>query len=285
MIEVLRAVGNSQSALLGIFGLGVALLVFAVTGGRVIVRHFIRVDAKAGALTKFAVRTIGALGVLCIGVAFFASPAPAVIASWFPAGGSSGTATTLTPDGGRPAPDTPSQPPETSGQPTNAQQPERPPSTTRPQPIEESTPAVAADPPSGYLSQMKAVKTVGADGTEELMTANGHDYLHSVYASQNYCLSSSRVSYVDYSLERKYATFTATAALKDTDRPDLKVRYEVFADNSSSPRYSTDIAYGEQASVSVPVKGVLRLRLSATFFTPKDCNEFDRAIWGDAHVG
>ncbi|MGW5721977.1 hypothetical protein ACWEVP_37790 [Amycolatopsis sp. NPDC003865] len=82
MADILHVVGGSGVTLLWIFLLGVALVVAAVSGGHLIVKRFIekRNDAT---LPKFAAWTIGLLGVLCIGVSFFAGPAVAVVGSWF----------------------------------------------------------------------------------------------------------------------------------------------------------------------------------------------------------
>jgi hypothetical protein len=135
-------------------------------------------------------------------------------------------------------------------------------------PIAVAAPALAEPvKPVTYVEEFRNLAGEGYDiGPVEI---NGVDYEHG--------LSHWRDTSGEYNLARRYGRLRATIGVLDTATWGASVTFEVWLDGVRV--YTKQIAIGEDASFSLDVTRMLRLRLVL-----RGVDDGETAAWADAHL-
>lgn len=133
-------------------------------------------------------------------------------------------------------------------------------------------------PGTQYLSETEALTSdwieVGA------VDMNGKLYPRSV--GQRVDKGSAPLNEVEYNLGRSWGRFQSSVGIKDTSPAECTVKFTVTVDNETA--YEKVIPFGSSQNVSISVEKALRIKLSVSYASSTEVNDYCFAAWGDARL-
>ncbi len=143
-------------------------------------------------------------------------------------------------------------------------------------PLPGSVKLTLADAPSSvFLSELEAIRT--DCNTDETQIA-GRTFKNPLVCSP----AADSPAQIEYALGRRAGEFVATVGLSDRSAATAPVRFRVLGDRRQL--FSRVVPAGSDVRVTVPVSGVLRLRLETLVASGAELSDSVSAVWGNARV-
>jgi hypothetical protein len=129
-------------------------------------------------------------------------------------------------------------------------------------PVDTSSAATVTPEVVTYIEDLQATPDSEPYDTQGVAQVNGTPYPHSQGAQ--FCFGSNERKWT-YVLGRRYSSFRGIIGLSDNSVSTAKIQFAILADGR--PVYSKNLAIGQSAPLSVPVRNVLQLELDTTLLT------------------
>jgi hypothetical protein len=153
-----------------------------------------------------------------------------------------------------------------------------PPSETGTKEGESAGEGATLSPGAQYLSESEAMTSdwieVGA------VDMNGKLYPRSV--GQRVDKGSIPLNEVEYNLGRSWESFQSSVGIKDTSPTECRVKFTVTVDNETT--YEKEVPFGTSQNVSISVEKGLRIKLSVSYASSTEVDDYCFAAWGDARL-
>ncbi|WP_248965032.1 NPCBM/NEW2 domain-containing protein [Sphaerisporangium perillae] len=108
---------------------------------------------------------------------------------------------------------------------------------------------------------------------------NGHDYVHSVGLEVG---SVGYTRWVEYTIDGSYTTFKGDLGLNDELATDSVVEFAIYGNGKLLKKLS--VRYAKPVPVTVPISGLVKLRIAATRTSGGTGNGSEGAVFGDASL-